>query len=1151
MLSFPFFTFMKRLLTALLLFLWPLPAVLAAKSRTMYETVPFPVSKGYPTSVTSIYIDDSGLAWLGSREGLYMLTNNGFIRYCHAPGTNDNYLPGNHVYKVFRDPSGILWVLTDGGLVGYHNRQEGRRLSRVTTIPQGIAVKSSCIAGTSVFFGGEGKVWRYDTSDRKFTLCCDLGPKTSFPIDGIFRQDDGSLLLFSANGHNMKILNPETGNVVSRIGEWSDKYFNAYLDQEGFLWVSRFREGVDCFDRLGRKVRELRVSDGFPSGCILSFVRKGNELWMGSDDGIVIYDVATGESEKLSVGRMNHPLPSSVVNTLACDRYGTIWAGCNMGGVFAVFEPKTDFYPFEMLMPSSKDGVSFFLQTPGESRIWLATNGSGLFCLDPESHIFKQCPSTAGLKIYTMVDLPSDRILLSCPNLGLRVYDKNTGELSLFPIDDDNNYYVKDGEGASLTLDKDGKVLVFSFGIGVYDPRTGSVRQFDSPISSEGMNLHALYGTQGRYFCSDNIVYHMDSVSPDRSTPIHVFEGRIRSGVAGVNNDLWMAVDNKVVRLNLSDGSAEELEFNFNSNPTSLLCDSSGRLWIGTRDKLYLYYSSTGNVLALGPSEAVPDNEYSPHAKLITSKGSVALGGSSGILRVPKSVYFSSGEVPSVEPLAVFVDGGQMRDFAKLNAPATCNNISIRLFAYQTNILRTVLFRIRVKGPDVDYSTTTSNPVVELNSPRHGHYTITASCNTTDGSWTTPVNVYSFKVKPKWFGTWWFILLAVLLSFGLFLLVNRQIHRGREYRREKKASEERYNFLLDISHELRTPLTLIIGPLSRLLRKNTMDNEDAVVVEDACHQAEKMKSLLNTFLVASRVDSDSTAEENREFVAFNQWLKDSVDGFNSEAARHDMEFRFYPDRNIGYVNMDQELCQIAITNIVLNVFRHNEPGKPIVVTTEGHRSEHLVRVNFHDSGLPLRDYNAGRILQNYFSETEERTGFSLGLAYAKNIMDRIGGRIGADNAKDGGVNFWCEIPADSAAFKSILDERSAEEVVRNSTILFVDDNADLAAYASDELLSTFKRVYFAINGNDAMRCINSRKVDLVVTDVTKPVVDGLALCRQIKQSEGTRHIHVIALADGTDEAGRQSVYPINADYYMQKPFEVVDLINVITKFLTK
>ena len=406
------------------------------------------------------------------------------------------------------------------------------------------------------------------------------------------------------------------------------------------------------------------------------------------------------------------------------------------------------------------------------------------------------------------------------------------------------------------------------------------------------------------------------------------------------------------------------------------------------------------------------------------------------------------------------------------------------------------------------------------------------------------------------------LLLAVAIYFILRYLKSntKDTHQSCQTR----THEECMNFLVNLSHELRAPLALAIGPLEKVLASLSPENPNYRRIKVATKQTKKMKILLDTVLTA--VDFENGGAVNTLKLtcqSFNNWVRHVAADFNEEARARSIKLDIEYDSRIGMVEFDEQKCSIVLSNILMNAFAHNPDDSEIRVWTENYLDRAVVRVSVSDRGTGIVDEDFSEIINGFYQSTEEKHDCGIGLAYCKHIMDKMHGVICAYNNSHGGATFYFEIPTSpdvktataelaAAGRKPFLapvnqnalhfeNPQNVQDPVidlKNANLLIVEDDISLRNYLKDELSDSLKNVYVAENGVEAVKVLDSEDVNIVVSDIMMPEMDGFTLCRHIKTTVSVSHIPVILLTARSDENSRLLGYKNGADDYITKPFDL-------------
>ena len=1176
-----------------------IPAILAALALCSaaysqeYTYMEFLPEDGYPSKINCIDIEASGLVWLGSDDGLYsLLSQDYYIRY----STDGFPLPSNDVRKLVNDSNGCLWILTDKGFVGIKSDPEDGSRSVITGLDGSTPAYSATVKQDIVYFGCEGRIVTYDHRSGEFKEEVSLNAGTPFPITDMISVAGNSwndLVLLSKGADTYFIYNIATQEIRKTASALSDRIITGFGDSNGELWLSLFRNGVVRINRAGETNASYNTSNSLlTSDVVLCFEERDGDLWLGTEGGgINILDPLSGEIISSTYGQ-GGPLtiPTSTVTALYSDHNGHMWCGKKNGGAFVIVQPQIACTLTSEVEPRiSPDGFNCFYQDGADKLVWIGTPGSGLLSFDTASQKFSAYPSTAGLNIFSIASLDGEHLILSCPNRGGFIFDKAGGRLreasvigSIYSsnLSNDEPYIVNDTKG---------RVLIFGDEVRRWDNRTNIFENIGFPedVYREG-NFRPVLDSYGEYITDDVNLYRISSADQYRYELVSAFDGGQPITCAAIDayGTIWLAKGKDIYRYEPVSGESC-LEYTMEDDVMAIINGPSGRLWIGVRNSLVVINPQNDEMAKLTAVDGVRTSDFKQGAMLKTGNGELVLGGQSGLVLVNPSFRFSTAKGQGIRLMSVSVDGEIVDNQEKFTIPASNSSIDINFFSKGTDILKTSIYHMTLSNMGVtELEETSSRPHLHLTRLEPGLHTLSISTTEMDGSWTRSSDVCTFRVERPWYSTWWCIALLVLLLLGAAGAVILRNVKVKEERQSKQINDERYNFLINVSHELRTPLTLISGPLRRYIKTHPeLDEASRTTISKVCLQADRMTNLLNTVLTTNKI------QEGADKVVpvptrFNDWLFGCVDQFYDEATGLKMDILLFPDTSIGEVSMDERLCGIVLSNIISNALKHNEPGTPLTVWDEWNEDNGTVRVNVKDHGCGIGQVDVSQLFERYYQATEEHTGFGIGLSYSKAIIDAHHGFIGAyNNLNDKGATFWFELPAGPESrisdagtggletFADLVSEvRMLEESalatgstqpvaekpekpqapkknynipLDHRTVLFVDDDKDLRDYVTDELAQYCGCVLEAVNGKNALAVLEANDVDIIVSDVMMPEMDGLEFCRRVKGDERFAHIPVILLTARADEKTKMEGDRAKADYYMPKPFDIDNLVEVM------
>ncbi|HYF33036.1 MAG TPA: PAS domain S-box protein [Chitinophagaceae bacterium] len=406
--------------------------------------------------------------------------------------------------------------------------------------------------------------------------------------------------------------------------------------------------------------------------------------------------------------------------------------------------------------------------------------------------------------------------------------------------------------------------------------------------------------------------------------------------------------------------------------------------------------------------------------------------------------------------------------------------------------------------------------------------------------------------------------------------ISTEVNNALAYEEERKRAEAlaeidkaKTAFFTNISHEFRTPLTLMLGSLEGLLSKKNdeIGSENKEAIETSHRNAVRMLRLVNNLLDFSRIEA-GRVKARFQLTDISRYTTELASTFRSVIENGGLQFHVHCDHVIQPVYVDKEMWEKIVLNLLSNAFKYTLTGSiDISLTSENGRATLKVRdtgIGIPETELPKMFQRFHRV-QNVTGRTYEGTG--IGLSLVKELVQLHGGEISVTSKVHEGTEFTVAIPtgkhhlpAENVVEKDTdsnigLSDAFIEEAdslitkpatargnaIKDApTILVVDDNADMRQYLRNFLQEQYN-VITANNGMDALHKLNDHPVDLIVSDIMMPVMDGIELLKTIKARPNTSACPVILLSARAGEEARVEGFDIGADDYLVKPFSTKEL----------
>jgi two-component system sensor histidine kinase KdpD len=240
---------------------------------------------------------------------------------------------------------------------------------------------------------------------------------------------------------------------------------------------------------------------------------------------------------------------------------------------------------------------------------------------------------------------------------------------------------------------------------------------------------------------------------------------------------------------------------------------------------------------------------------------------------------------------------------------------------------------------------------------------------------------------------------------------------AREASVQAESEHVRSVLLSAISHDFRTPLATIIGSASTLTdaEPGTLDeSQKRILLGTLSHEAKRMNRLITNLLDLTRL-SQGGATVRREWVALDELVGATLARFSEVLARH--RVRLHIPADLPLVLGDEVLLEQLLSNLLENAAKHTAEGTLIDVSA--HMEEGAVAIVVRDHGLGIPPGQEVRLFAKFHQGETERaqSGFGLGLAICKAIVELHGGTILARNASGGGAEFIATLPLPARTFE--------------------------------------------------------------------------------------------------------------------------------------
>lgn len=844
--------------------------------------------------------------------------------------------------------------------------------------------------------------------------------------------------------------------------------------------------------------------------------------------------------------------------------------------------------------------VSTFMEMPG-NELLVGTEGNGFYLLRPDgtSKVFGKSEGLNNEKVYVFERAIGNDVFIGHEGSGIDVL--TDGKVRSFLTDEDNisNIYTirRDDKEDCWYLGAFGQGIVrlrAKKGSGGNYIKTGlDYWYFNDPDRYSGKSITDIVPTRDAKLIVGTLsegclVFDIESES---FMDLQLCEETVLCLFLEDDHSLWIGTGGFGLRHVTRDesGIISSKIYDRESGLRDLsihgiLKDSEGHIWVSTNLGLSSLNPETGEIVNYYGNEDLQSDEFSNSACLMASDGTLLFGGVDGFNRFdPLKVSKRDFEPdPHIIRFSLMREPGRpfpTNEEIVLKHNENYFSISFSAIEYIENSNCEYAYRL-VGFDDQWIHQLKASPVTYTNLP-HGKYSFQVRCTNGDKKWGSKTASLAITVKRPWWNTPWAWLIYAFLIGGSVYTIN-QVARIRTRRKqemeleilnkehENETYEAKLRFFTNIAHEFGTPLTLISGAGERLMDSGQLSSKPARYVNIIKDNADRMLRLIKELMDFRKVDTGNYPLTYSRFD-IAKMTRDIALGYSGQGETDKISIELeVPEEEVQIIS-DYGAVEKILHNLVSNAYKYTpEQGKIKVSLVPSGDSSVKLTVTNSGKGIKPEDlpkvFDRFVVLENLESEAREgrieRNG--IGLALVSSLVNTLGGEINVSSERKKFTEFTVTIPsADDQAIN--VDEKALTpelygigndegdviypDVKSSSKILIVDDEKAIRDLVSDILGDRYE-VLQASDGKEAVEIISHGLPDLVITDIAMPGMNGIELCRYLKENEITRNIPIVFLSFLSDIQNEISTFETGGEAFIPKPFYPRHLNAVVSKILS-
>lgn len=968
-----------------------------------------------------------------------------------------------------------------------------------------------------------------------------------------------------------------------------------HIDHLKNIWIGT-NGGLALFNPHKQEFITFRHNPANPNSLISNNVfcikeMKDETLWVCADmGGISILDLqnttfmdpATAQFRNITVTNDNHGLSSANPRCLFQDFFGNIWIGNYRGGLdfisntqptfqtlpyaierygkqsdkqvwgicldnqqqvwvggeneTAVFHGNKPVETINISPYSSKQHTHInLIRRDKKGMLWFGLYNDGVLKLNPQNKKVERIRFNADEDVRAFYEDDNGKMWIGTET-GIRSYfDDETN------TENDINNQLPDQMVHSILRDRQGKLWVGSFGQGlcVFDRNDKRIHHFvvNNGFCSNAIN-HLFMDTQGGIWAAtrNGLAYFKNSSLPAEYEIYADKEGLEDTHVRAIQEDkdanIWISTNSGISRWH-----KQKYRFsNYNHHDGTPLGDfMDGSACIA--DDGTIYFGSQNGVCYFTPRQLTEEHKVTP-VQIIECKGF------NQQTEGREEEYFISATNERIE------------------LPYDHNSFSISFTVPDYSQSQQAEYSYMMEGLESAWYSVAGEKQVTFRNLPPGYYTFKVKARLRNQEWDEAhISTMNIRIEPPLWLTWYAKLLYVtLFCFALYALLRfykRRLDLESSLELEKKKGQneqdlnnERLRFYTNITHELRTPLTLILGPLEDLLHDGNLPSFYRRKINIIHGSAVRLLNLINQIL-----DFRKAETQNHKLTISRSDLASLVTEIGlryKELNQNDkLAICIHIETAETQLYFDISVMTTILNNLLSNAVKYTPEGEiKLVLRSISEEDIRYAEIEVSDTGYGIEMEALPHIFDRYYQADgkHQASGSGIGLALVKSLANLHEGLLHVESTPGKGTAFTFRLlmennypnslhKEDKAKEEKLVKEEKEEEerADKRPIVLVVEDNDDIREYICSSFSEDY-RMLSAGNGEEGLALAKSHIPNVIVSDIMMPIMDGIELCRAVKEDICTSHIPVILLTAKDSIQDKEEGYESGADSYLTKPF---------------
>lgn len=1131
--------------------------------------------------VTCILQDHEGYMWFGTSDGLCRYDGYN-IKVIKNDFNNPGPMKNNHIFTIEEDAHGNIWYSTMLGVYMYNRKTAKCHLIDIDDLPQRGFSFIVCTKDNNIWIGGTSKLYHFNPEGQlkeKIPLKSDVSTfyedsRGNFFMgvytDGLYCKPAeskkfklikkgliptcmtenlyGEGYLVCSDGIAKLIYHPETDSEANmmklptpKTDNGNDVPFFTHIVQDDYqhnFWLLSYYRGIM---RLNREGTQIQVPENVRnnSGEMMTTLFKDhhNRIWMsGFNSGCKV--ICWNRKDVKHVDLNDFQSESNLIPTISNivkDKGGYFWFYQERKGLYVFDEHSHKFGFYNDNIPLKDKQlyqIKYITEANQDNAVWVAYYGNRILKLHRE-----------GIKMIVDEDID------------LWNYSHDSGEIECLRQDDNNVLWIGTQNGLFKHVQESDEVVKIP-NSNFHILKINISDKGDIWLAMDGDGL-AVVGDDG-HIQRFQSKYSINAVTSDKDGIIWCTTNDGRCVRFNPLTDHWQdysaicGLDGKVIN--------------------DILSDSNGRIWMTLNQQLREINPNDSTQHVISTSDGNVNMQRFLPLSLFYDKQNEQLffGGIPGILCADLKNWGKLGGKSNTNVLITDIRSSNMSIWNDMKRHKESfelypNDRNVVVYFSDLNIINSASTRYayRLLGNiDEWVELEPGKNQAVFNNLNKGHYILQVRSINQNGQWNELATELKIYRVPAWYESGVAYLLYGLLTLMLLTYFFLLYKRHEKVRNDKKIAEQmvqtKLGYFTNISHELLTPLAVI----------SSINDNIEPVDEETANKKELIKSNLSRlkYLLQQILDFRKTETGNMKlYVELSNLSKlveqRSKESFIPLAQTKDIKIIIVKpvEDIIGFFDTDK--IEKVLFNLVSNAIKYSNNNKKVIIRLETDETDGKdgkeASISVEDEGIGIDNKDLNKIFNSFYTSSGMNPAESngIGLSLTKNLVELHHGTIKVSSQKGKGSIFRINFPINREAYSNLeIKDRKQEEQIgvlrkeisrmhldrqpaTGKSLLIVEDNLDMLS-ALDELLAKQYYTYTATNGKDALSKMTEHpEIEFVVSDISMPDMDGIQLCKHIKENINSSHIIVVMLTAMVSSEMQIDSYNAGADAWLAKPFE--------------